>query len=91
MTFQVVPKIGVDDGIDQAREILAHCAFDESKCEEGITALENYRKEWDDKKGCWKDRPLHDWASHPADAFRYFAVAKTKRAAMTHIPVTFTF
>ena len=91
MTFQVVPKIGVDDGIDQAREILAHCAFDESKCEEGITALENYRKEWDDKKGCWKDRPLHDWASHPADAFRYFAVAKTKRVTMTHIPVTFTF
>jgi hypothetical protein len=91
MTFQVVPKISVDDGIDQAREILAHCAFNEAKCEEGITALENYRKEWDDKKGCWKDRPLHDWASHPADAFRYFAVAKTKRATMTHIPVTFSF
>ena len=91
MTFQVVPKIGVDDGIEQAREILARCAFDEAKCEEGITCLENYRKEWDDKKGCWKDKPLHDWSSHAADAFRYFAVAKTKRVAMTHIPVTFTF
>lgn len=91
MTFQVVPKIGVDDGIEQAREILARCAFDEAKCEEGITCLENYRKEWDDKKGCWKDKPLHDWSSHAADAFRYFAVAKTKRATMTHIPVTFTF
>ncbi len=53
--------------------------FDEEKCEEGITYLEGYRKEWDDKRGCWKDRPLHDNTSHGADAFRYFAVAMTKR------------
>jgi hypothetical protein len=38
-----------------------------------------YRKEWDDKRGYWKDKPLHDNTSHGADAFRYFAVAKTKR------------
>lgn len=79
MKFQVVPKIGVDDGIEAAREILPLCVFNESKCEEGITHLEGYRKEWDDKRGCWKDKPLHDQTSHGADAFRYFAVAKTKR------------
>lgn len=89
MTFQVVPKIGVDDGIDQAREILGLCAFDEAKCEEGITALENYRKEWDDKKGCWKDRPLHDWSSHAADAFRYFAVAKSSKKPVMNIKLGF--
>ena len=91
MTFQVVPKIGVDDGIEAAREILSRCAFDDAKCEEGISHLEGYRKEWDDKRGCWKDRPLHDKTSHGADAFRYFAVAKTKRSTMTHVPVSFTF
>jgi len=79
MTFQVVPKLGVDEGIEQAREILPNCAFDEAKCSEGITALESYRKEWDDKRGCWKDKPLHDWSSHPADGFRYFAVAMARR------------
>ena len=77
--FQVVPKLGVDDGIDQAREILPRCAFDAAKAEQGILCLENYRKEWDDKRGCWKDRPLHDWASHGADAFRYFAVANGRK------------
>lgn len=77
--FNVVPKLGIDEGIEQAREILAHCAFDDSKCEKGVSALENYRKEWDDKRGCWKDKPLHDWSSHAADAFRYFAVAKGRR------------
>jgi hypothetical protein len=77
--FQVVPKTGVDTGIEAAREILPLCVFDDSKCELGISHLENYRKEWDENRGCWKDKPLHDGTSHGADAFRYFAVAKTKR------------
>ncbi len=76
--FNVVPRSTIDSGIELAREILPKCSFDESKCEAGIKALENYRKEWDDKNGCWKDRPLHDWSSHAADAFRYFAVSEQK-------------
>ena len=36
-------------------------------------------KKWDDKKGCWKDKPLHDHTSHGADGFRYFAVAMGKK------------
>lgn len=77
--FEVVESIGVMDGIEQTREILKYCEFDETKCEEGISHLENYRKEWDDKKGCWKDKPLHDHTSHGADAFRMFGVAMNKR------------
>lgn len=74
INFNVVPVSSIDTGIESAREILAKCVFDEARCDQGIKCLENYRKEWDEKKGCWKDRPLHDWASHGADAFRYFAV-----------------
>ena len=33
------------------------------------------RKEWDEKHGCWKDKPRHDSASHGADAFRILACA----------------
>jgi hypothetical protein len=89
MTFQVVPKIGVNDGIEQSREILGLCVFDEAKCEEGIACLENYRKEWDEKRGCWKDNPLHDWTSHGSDAFRYFAVAKSARKPVKSIKMGF--
>jgi hypothetical protein len=85
MTFQVVPKIGINDGIEAAREILPLCVFDESKCEQGINCIENYRKELDDKRGCWKDKPLHDWTSHGSDGFRYFAVAKSARKPATSI------
>ena len=76
--FNVVPQGSVMDGISLVREILPYCHFDEYRCDDGIKHLEAYRKEWDAKHGTWKDRPLHDDASHAADAFRYFAVAMHK-------------
>lgn len=77
--FNVVPRESVDTGIEAVREILPMCVFDDAKCEEGINALEGYRKEWDEKRGCWKDKPLHDWTSHGSDGFRYFAVVKNNK------------
>lgn len=62
-------------GINQARLLLDRCWFDEAKCAQGIKALENYRKEWSDKNGCFVEREVHDWASHGASAFRYLARA----------------
>ncbi|WOE33101.1 MULTISPECIES: terminase [unclassified Acinetobacter] len=84
--FNVVPNIGIMDGIEQVREILPYCEFDENKCEQGISHLENYRKEWDDK-GFWKDKPLHDHTSHGADGFRYFAVAMSKKPQVTKVDI----
>ena len=81
--FNVAPRLSVDDGIESVREILPLCAFDAGKCEQGIAYLEAYRKAWDDKNGCWRDKPLHDHASHAADAFRYFAVANRNRRKRT--------
>jgi hypothetical protein len=39
----------------------------------GLRRLRAYRKEWDESRGVWKDRPRHDDASHGADAFLTFA------------------
>ncbi|MGL4674600.1 MAG: terminase [Wohlfahrtiimonas sp.] len=77
--FEVVPRQSVDGGIELAREILPLCAFDEYQCGKGLAHLEAYRKAWDDKNGVWRDKPLHNEASHAADAFRYFAVANNMR------------
>lgn len=79
MRFEVVAKLSIDDGIQAARQILSKCIFDAEETESGVKCLESYRKEWNDKLGCWRDRPLHDWASHGADAFRYFAVQEGGR------------
>lgn len=85
MEFEIVPKLGVDDGIQSVRDTLPVCVFDKNECEEGINALESYRKEWNDKLGCWKDKPLHDWSSHGADSFRYLAVSGNKRKQSANI------
>jgi hypothetical protein len=61
-------------GIDQVRNILNRCWFDERKCSQGVKCLENYKKEWNDRTGCWTSQPLHNWASHGADAFRTLAI-----------------
>lgn len=68
-----VPKVEVISGIDAARNILNRCWFDDKKCAQGIKALDNYKKEWNDRAGCWSSHPLHNWASHGADAFRTLA------------------
>jgi phage terminase large subunit len=60
--------------IPAMRNIMARCWFDEVKCSKGISALENYRAEYDEEKKVLSNRPVHDWSSHGADAFRCFAV-----------------
>lgn len=89
VSFDVVPRTtNVNEDIEKVRQILPKCAFDAIKCEQGIKALESYRKEWNDKLGVWRDKPLHDWASHGADAFRYFATYQTKQQYATQLKVS---
>lgn len=67
----VVKRHAVDDRIHAVRMALNRCWFDQRKCERGIEALRQYRKEFDQKHKTYKTRPVHDWASHGADAFGY--------------------
>ena len=64
----------VEDGIHAVRQLLPRCWFDAEACARGIEALRNYRSEWDDRRQAFRERPLHDWSSHAADAFRYLAM-----------------
>lgn len=72
--IDIVPRINhINEGIEMVRQKLPLCWFDETKCAEGIKALGSYRQEYDEARATFKSRPLHDWASHGADAFRQFA------------------
>jgi hypothetical protein len=70
----LVPLSTVADGVNAVRRILPLTVF-HPRCEEGITALEQYRREWDDEKKTFRANAIHDWSSHFADAFRYLAQA----------------
>jgi len=82
---QVVPLQRVEDGINAVRKLLPRCWFDADRCKLGLEAMRLYRKEWDDKTQTFRQRPLHDWTSHAADAFRYLALSIKDRTDMKPI------
>ena len=72
---RLVPDHRLEDGINAARQTIPRCWFDLGTCADGIEALKAYRRKWDEKLRRFDDAPLHDWASDPADAFRYLSMA----------------
>lgn len=70
--------LSVIEGIDVVRNTFPRIWFDQTKCEEGLRMLENYRKEWDDKAMRWSEKPVHDYASDASDSFRYLCIGLKK-------------
>ena len=74
LEIEVAPKASVEDGIQAARRILPNCWFNKDKTRAGVECLQNYRRVFNEKTSSFQNRPLHDWSSHAADAFRYLAL-----------------
>lgn len=72
---QTTKRLPLEDGIQAVRRLLPRCYFDEEGAKRGIECLENYTKEWDEKRKTFREQPRHDWASHGADAFRTMAIS----------------
>jgi phage terminase large subunit len=68
-------RLSLVDGIAAVRAIFGRCWFDREKCADGIQSLRHYRYAFDENLGSYQRMPLHDFASHDADAFRTLAVA----------------
>lgn len=66
--------------VQRTRNIINRCYFDEENCAEGIRSLECYRKKWNETMCCYTSEPVHDFASHGADSFRYLAQAVELKA-----------
>ena len=73
--MSIVPNLSVQDGIQAVRAMLPLCWFDKDKCREGLEALRQYEREWDEDKKAFRETPRHNWTSHPADAARMMAIS----------------
>ena len=73
LKITVVKKLPIADGIQAVRRLLPRCWFDKN-VKQGLDALRNYRRNYDEKRNVFFDTPLHDWCSHSSDSFRYLAV-----------------
>tara|TARA_R110002020_G_scaffold159981_1_gene344239 strand:+ start:17146 stop:18459 length:1314 start_codon:yes stop_codon:yes gene_type:complete len=70
ISFEVAPKVSVEDGIEAVRKNLQNCWFDKSRCGTAVEYLKAYQKRYDDKNQTFRNKPLHNYASHCADSFR---------------------
>lgn len=67
----IIPRQSVADGINSVRILLKkNIWFHKTNCARGIEALKNYQRKYDSKNQMFVDKPLHNWASNGADAFR---------------------
>lgn len=100
INFKLVPDLPVDDGINAAQVTLGAMLIDKEKCatddtvkkiKSWLTSMKNYSREWDDKRGAYKDIPYHNWASHGADEFRYASIVADKMTndIMSNVGKTF--
>lgn len=74
LTFRVVPRLPIEDGIHAARMLIPRCFFDRDNCREGLEALRHYHRKYNERTRQFRDAPVHDWSSHAADAFRTCAI-----------------
>ena len=93
--IRITPDLSIQDGIQAARKMFEHCWFDQMACDEGINALAQYQREYDEDKKVFREKPRHDWTSHLSDGFRYLAVAwkedvKPKAEEKTRYPTELT-
>ncbi len=85
ITFSVVPNIPVADGIDSGRRVFNKVIFDAERTNEFIDKLARYTKKFDDKRGIFLDKPLHDDSSHAADVFRYMSLVESEFSQFVEI------
>lgn len=84
--FEVVPRVStIQAGIQATRNQFASCWFSEEGCDQGLKRLANYRKQWDKTRGCWRDEPMHNEASHGSDAFRQFGQLADSGSAFSSV------
>jgi hypothetical protein len=74
LQVKIAPRMGLDDGIQAVRRLLPRCWFNVPKVQIGLNCLRNYRRDYDEKRKIFYERPLHDWSSHGSDSFRYLAL-----------------
>lgn len=82
------PPMSLADGIQAGRWLLQQNVRFHARCAEGVEALKQYHYEYDEDRRTFSNRPLHDWSSNDADAFRYAAcVVKVTGVLMEKAPV----
>lgn len=84
--FRIGKKLSLEDGIAAVRRLFPSLWIHEQHAARVVEAAGAYAYEKDDVSGTFSDKPVHNWASHPMDMLRYYAVSA--REAPSYTPAT---
>jgi len=87
LEIKISPRMSLDDGIQAVRRLLPRCWFNVPKVQIGLNCLRNYRRDYDEKRKIFYERPLHDWSSHGSDSFRYLALGLDEGSSSWSKPI----
>jgi hypothetical protein len=87
--FQMVPKVAFEDGIEAVRFMFPRLRIDKVNCAVALRALREYQREYDEQKARFDPKPLDNWATHIADAFRYLGVQYKRLYSIPQQPTTY--
>jgi len=82
--FLITPKLSVDDGIEAARYALRKTHINTPDCQLFVRALREYQRTYNEATKMYDKKPLHNWCSHIADAYRYLAINYRR---FYHVPI----
>lgn len=83
---RVLDRAGLLPGISATYAFIRKMVMDREKCRDGLDGLYSYTREWDEKNKKFKSTPLHNWASHRADGFRYMAIDMASSSVVVTMP-----
>ena len=86
INFRTVPRLPIEDGIHAARLLIPRVYFDRDNCREGLEALRHYHRAYNERTRQFRDKPVHDWSSHAADAFRTAAIGLQNSTTRSRAP-----
>lgn len=68
---KIVPELDLLDGIAATRQGFQFWYFNQAELGKFLLAAKTYRRKYDDALKTFSNEPVHDWASHYMDMFRY--------------------
>jgi hypothetical protein len=86
LNVYVAERRHIAEGIEDVRQLLPNCWFLRNTTKQLLVHMSNYQKKFSKSLGNFTDHPLHNRASHAADAFRVLAYATKQESRKGFTP-----
>lgn len=84
LVIKDVSNMTVRAGIEKGKALIREAYIDQTKCKNGLHAMQHYHCQYDEQRQTFKDDPYDDWSCDASDAWRYLAIALDQRPSSSN-------